>query len=248
MQEQSARPIGIVHLKDMFLMDEAVPDLLRLARPIITVREESMLETLLTEMQRRRIHAAIVIGQQSRWTGFLTLEDVIEEIVGTIRDEFEDEEHFHLADAIQANRIHLGVEAETPIAAVRIALERMGPNAMPIGQEAVLRALDERERVVGTYLGRNLGMPHARIVGLQRPIVMMIRSENGIPYVGTNERAHLLFVLLTPAGQPRVHQRLQAVIATIMDESEYIPERLRTAQTPEEVLEILRAGEQATLD
>ncbi|MEY3458580.1 MAG: hypothetical protein RL215_1737, partial [Planctomycetota bacterium] len=57
-----------------------------------------------------------------------------------------------------------------------------------------------------------------------------------------------LFVLLTPAGQPRVHQRLQAVIATLLDESEYIPERLRTATTAAEVLDILRTGEQATLD
>jgi mannitol/fructose-specific phosphotransferase system IIA component (Ntr-type) len=55
-------------------------------------------------------------------------------------------------------------------------------------------------------------------------------------------------VLLTPTGQPRVHQRLQAVIATLLDESEFIPERLRTASSASEVLEILRTGEQATLD
>jgi mannitol/fructose-specific phosphotransferase system IIA component (Ntr-type) len=78
--------------------------------------------------------------------------------------------------------------------------------------------------------------------------VLVVRSRLGIPYRGTSERAHLLFVLLTPAGQPRVHQRLQAVIATLLDESEFIPERLRTASTAAEVLDILRTGEQATLD
>ena len=91
-------------------------------------------------------------------------------------------------------------------------------------------------------------MPHARLQGLQKAIVLVIRSQNGIPYRGTTERAHLLFVLLTPTGQPRVHQRLQAVIATLLDESEFIPDRLRTATTPVEVLDILRTGEQATLD
>jgi hypothetical protein len=45
-----------------------------------------------------------------------------------------------------------------------------------------------------------------------------------------------------------VHQRLQAVIATIMDESEFIPDHLRSAETPAEVIEILKTGEQATLD
>jgi mannitol/fructose-specific phosphotransferase system IIA component (Ntr-type) len=108
--------------------------------------------------------------------------------------------------------------------------------------------VEERERLIETYLGRHLGMPHARLNGLQKAIVLVIRSQNGIPYRGTNERAHLLFALLTPSGQPRVHQRLQAVIATLLDESEFIPERLRTATTASEVVEILKAGEQATLD
>ena len=77
---------------------------------------------------------------------------------------------------------------------------------------------------------------------------MIIRSEQGIPYRGTTEKAHLLFVLLTPGGQPRVHQRLQSLIATLLQESEYVHERLSNATSPEEVLEAIRAGEQASLD
>jgi hypothetical protein len=57
-----------------------------------------------------------------------------------------------------------------------------------------------------------------------------------------------LFVLLSPAGQPRVHQRLQAAIATIMDESECIPDHLQSAATPAEIVEISRTEEQAALD
>jgi mannitol/fructose-specific phosphotransferase system IIA component (Ntr-type) len=79
-------------------------------------------------------------------------------------------------------------------------------------------------------------------------MVFFIRSQQGIPYRGTNERANLLFVLISPAGQPRTHQRLQVVIATIMDESEFIPDRLLSAESPAEVLEILKTGEQAALD
>jgi mannitol/fructose-specific phosphotransferase system IIA component (Ntr-type) len=141
----------------------------------------------------------------------------------------------------------LGIEASGPIAAVRQALDRMPAESLPLPKEQILRAIDERERAVGTYLGRNIGMPHARLAGLQIPLVLILRSSLGIPYPNTNERADLLFVLLTPAGQPRVHQRLQAVIATMLDESEYVPERLRTAATAAEVLEIVRTAEQTTL-
>jgi hypothetical protein len=55
-------------------------------------------------------------------------------------------------------------------------------------------------------------------------------------------------VLLTPAGQPRVHQRLQGIIATLLHESAFVNERLRTATSSEEVLEVIRTGEQAVLD
>lgn len=243
------RPKAIVHLKDLLLLDEdGEPDLVALSRPLITMREDMMLEALLAEMQRRRIHAALVTNQDGQWTGFLTLEDVIEEIVGTIRDEFEDEEQILLAECIQPERIHFEVEAEGPIEAVTQALDRMAPSSLPVPKERIVRVIAERERAVGTYLGRNIGMPHARIYGLPKPFVLIIRSEEGIPYPNVPEKANLLFTLLTPAGQPRVHQRLQAVIATILDESEYVPERLRTATTPEEVMEVVKTAEQATLD
>jgi CBS domain containing-hemolysin-like protein len=241
-------PTGIVHLKDLFLAGGAEKNLTELLRPVITVEETTLLESVLAEMQKRRVHAALVVDARGAWSGFLTLEDVIEEIVGTIRDEFEDEEPVHLADALLEDRIHLHVEADSTIEAVRIALSQMKPESLPIPREEVIRAIEERERLIETYLGRHLGMPHARLQGLQKAIVLVIRSEKGSPYRGTTERAHLLFVLLTPTGQPRVHQRLQAVIATLLDESEFIPERLQTATTAAEVLDILRTGEQATLD
>jgi mannitol/fructose-specific phosphotransferase system IIA component (Ntr-type) len=77
---------------------------------------------------------------------------------------------------------------------------------------------------------------------------MILRSPAGIPFEGSQEKAQLLFVVLTPAGQPRVHQRLVSIIATLLHESEYVRERLLTADTAEEVLEVIRTGEQAVLD
>ncbi|MFO0912470.1 MAG: CNNM domain-containing protein [Pirellulales bacterium] len=245
---QSDDPIGLIHLKDMLLAGAHQPDLHDLVRPIITVQDATLLESLLAEMQRKRIHAALVKDSHGAWVGYLTLEDAIEEIIGTIRDEFEDEEHVQLADALREDRVALDVVADNTIQAVSEALDRADFSQLPVTKEQVLKAVEERERLVETYLGRGVGMPHARLPRLQKPIVFFVRSRQGITYRGTHERAHFLFVLLTPAGQPRVHQRLQAVIATLLDESEFIPERLGTATSPAEVLDILRTGEQAALD
>jgi len=241
-------PIGIIHLKDTLFSSSDQVDLGPIKRPFITTTENTLLESLLSDMQKKRIHAALVRDMSGKWVGFLTLEDVIEEIIGTIRDEFEDEEQILLSDALTEDRIQLDIEASNTTEAIRIALDRMRPESLPVPKQQIARAIDERERIVETYLGGGLGMPHARITGLSKPVVFVIRSEKGIAYRGTQERAHLLTVLLTPAGQPRVHQRLQAIIATIMDESDFIATRLKTAESAAEVLEILLTGEQASLD
>lgn len=241
-------PVGIIHIKDLVLARSENPDLKSLVRPCLTIKEDTPLESLLAEMQRKRIHLAIVRNATGHWTGMITFEDVIEEIIGTIRDEFEDEEHLALSDVIEEQHVLLDVEASDTTDAIRTALGRIASWKLPVSREHVIKAIDERERAVETYLGKGIGMPHARIAGLQRAAVFFIRSRNGIPYRATSERAEILFVLLTPAGQPRVHQRLQAIVATIMDESEFIPDRLRDAETPAEVIDILKTGEQATLD
>ncbi len=243
------QPVGFVHLKDLVIRGGAgTPDLRALIRPLPVVTESTSLEVLLADMQRRRIHAAAVHDVDGRWTGFITLEDVIEEIVGTIRDEFEDEEPVRLADAITPERVHLSIEADSPMAAVRAAFKRMPASALPIPAEQLLGAIERRERLVSTYLGQGLGLPHARVTGLPRPVLMLLRSHTGVPFEGTTEKGHLLFVLFTPAGQPRVHQRLLSIIATLLHESEFVRERLLTADSVDEVCEVIRTGEQAVLD
>jgi len=199
-QEHAARPLGFIHVKDIVLKGEGPePDLNRLVRPYLTTSEITPLESLLAEMQRRRTHVAIVLGAGGIWTGMISMEDIIEEIIGTVADEFETESA-------------------------------------------------EREKIAGTYLGQGVALPHARIPALAKPILMFLRSDAGISVEGTTERAFLLFLLLTPAGMARVHQRLQARIAGILENSDYVEDRLRAAPTPLEVLDVIRTGEQASLD
>lgn len=242
-------PVGIVHLKDLVIRAPGREhDLMSVIRPLLTTTETTPLEVLLTDMQRRRIHTAIVKSPAGHWTGFITLEDIIEELIGTIRDEFEEEEPIRVADTLTLAHIFLNVEAQSPLDAVRQAIMSMPRNLLPMPPEAILDTLQNREQLVGVYLGAGIAMPHARLAKLNRPFVMILRSISGIPCPGTTELAHLLFVLLTPAGMPRVHLRLQSTIAALLHESEFVKDRLMTADTPDEILEAIRAGEQAALD
>jgi CBS domain containing-hemolysin-like protein/mannitol/fructose-specific phosphotransferase system IIA component len=243
------RPVGLVHLKDLALrVSSTAPDLRQLIRPILTTTEMTPLEALLSEMQRRRIHAAIVNSSEGEWTGFITLEDIVEELVGTINDEFDDEEPVRLADTLSADQIFLEMNAPSPMVAVRMALRQVPAYRLPLPAEQLADAIEHREQLIGTYVGHGIAMPHARLNGLSRPLVMILRSTAGIPCSGSAELAHLLFVLLTPAGQPRVHLRLQSTIAGLLHESDFVKERLLTAGTKDEILEAIRTGEQAALD
>jgi CBS domain containing-hemolysin-like protein len=243
----SIAPLGVLHIKDLILTDMACsePDLAALARSYLTVPETQPLEQLLAEMQRKRIHVAIVTDATGTWTGLATMEDVIEEIIGTIRDEFEVEEPVTLSDCLNVRRIVPALQAPNLLESIRLMIDAVPDDELPLPKERIVKAVQDRERQVATYLGNGIAMPHARLPDLAKPVVLFARSEIGVPVAGA-DRAHLLFLLLTPAGQPRVHQRLQARIAGLLDSSEYVVDRLKHGD-PIEIVEAVRTGEQAAL-
>jgi len=63
------------------------------------------------------------------------------------------------------------------------------------------------------------------LMGSTRPILAFARSDEGVALETINERAEMIFLLLTPSGRPRVQRRLLADIAGLFH-SEYVTERL----------------------
>jgi CBS domain containing-hemolysin-like protein len=82
--------IGMLHVKDLLaLAGQDAPDLESIARPLLMVPESKSIDQLLREFQYRKLHMAIVLDEYGGTAGLVTLEDVLEEIVGEIQDEFE---------------------------------------------------------------------------------------------------------------------------------------------------------------
>ena len=87
--------IGIVHTKDLLkcgLDTCPVGGLRDLLQPAYFVPESKKIDELLREMQAHRVHMAVVVDEYGGTAGIVTIEDVLEEIVGEIQDEYDKEE------------------------------------------------------------------------------------------------------------------------------------------------------------
>jgi CBS domain containing-hemolysin-like protein len=91
-EDDLTRIVGMIHVKDLF-RTAAAPrvDLRRLSRPVPFLPETIHLDHLLLEFQRKRTHLAMLVDEYGAVVGMITLENVLEQVVGPIEDEFDRE-------------------------------------------------------------------------------------------------------------------------------------------------------------
>jgi CBS domain containing-hemolysin-like protein len=118
--------VGLVYAKDLLKfwgMDESAVVLKNILRPPFFIPESKNLEELLHEFKKKRIHIAIVIDEYGGTSGLVTIEDLLEQIVGDIQDEYDVEEEWLVEEAdgaavvdarlpIEELEEHFGIEIE----------------------------------------------------------------------------------------------------------------------------------------
>jgi CBS domain containing-hemolysin-like protein len=86
--------VGMINTKQLFLefQENKEFNFQKLVHPVLAVSEVLPVKTLLKRMQQERVHIAILMDEYGGTSGMITIEDILEEIVGEIRDEFDEDE------------------------------------------------------------------------------------------------------------------------------------------------------------
>ena len=134
--------VGVLNAKDLLpvgLRAEAELDLRSIARPIAHVSESARVDRVLRDMRRERRHIGLVHDEHGTVVGLITLEDILEELVGEIEDEFDAEQ----VEAIRVEGDTIVIDGSAP---AREVAERLG-----------FELEGHHETTIGGYLSEELG-------------------------------------------------------------------------------------------
>ncbi len=236
--------LGMVHIKDLVLKVAAPePDLRQIRRDLAEVPEGESLEKLVKTFPDKGIHMAVVKNAQGRVTGLITLEDILEELVGEINDEFDLPQAWNLADLVVGPAVAVGLQASDRKAAVVTLLSRLKAAVPELDEGEVLKAVMDREAKLSSAVGRGAAVPHARLVSLSRPFIAVGRFAKPVPGPSPdNVPVRLVFLILTPVSTPIVQLKVLSRIAALLT-NENLRRKLLRAKTGEALLETLRTAD-----
>lgn len=110
-EEKIDNIVGVLYAKDLLNVDDLSSPVTKFSRDVVFIPETKPIETLLQQMKRAKFHLAIVVDEYGGMAGLVTFEDIIEEIVGEVQDEYDNEE-----SRIQAlDENHYQIEASVDV-------------------------------------------------------------------------------------------------------------------------------------
>jgi magnesium and cobalt transporter len=128
-EEDPEHVVGLITARDVLRFWGAPPPhppLSEILRPAFFVPETMNLEVLLAEFRKRRVHLALAVDEYGAISGLVTMEDVLEEIVGEIQDEYDDEEPTDITAMGDEFRVDARTEVERLEERLGIELEADG--------------------------------------------------------------------------------------------------------------------------
>jgi Kef-type K+ transport system membrane component KefB/mannitol/fructose-specific phosphotransferase system IIA component (Ntr-type) len=196
---------------------------------------------LLSELRKRVRPDDLVVALSAR-RGTLPwhpkLERIPAQLAGLVPESFlilyPSEADTSRRDAVSSSKLPRGLMPERmvfdlPSMPFEEALRQLLGSAPTLGSrqlEEITRVLVQGEREFSTEVRPGVVVPHARVAGIQEPILFMGTSPAGIEFPQAREPARLIFILLSPVDRPQEHLRSLAEIARLVGREEKVQELL----------------------
>ncbi len=240
---------GFVHFKDLALdfLDHSPhcdnPELLKLKRPIHIIQESITVEKALRDFQEKRVQIALVKNNQGEITGLLTMEDIVEELTGEIRDEFEPPPTLTLSQTLIGEAFVPELKEAGRAEAIKEILEKLYAARPVFSKEEALKAILKREFNFSTALGHQIAFPHARLSGLSKPLIAVGMSKEGINFPSAdNQPVKVIFMILTPFNEPTSQLNILSQLSGLISNLT-LRKRLFAAKTAVDLMNIVRTFE-----
>ena len=236
-QAETGQPVGYLLAKDLIGLGPDAGAWTDLVRPLGAVEADDDVESALQYFQREGA-TVCVVRDKGTPVGLVTIEDVLEQVVGRIEDEYPRHPRITLPDLLVTDGDLLALTGETPEAAIKEMVGRIPGPLLPAGADVAGLAI-AREREMPTDLGFGMAVPHARVAGLERPLVVFGRSPGGVVFDPQSpEPVRLIFLLVTPEDQPNLQVLLLSQLVGLAGDPEN-RRRLLTAASAAEVGKVL---------
>jgi Mg2+/Co2+ transporter CorC len=240
---------SFVHFKDLALdfLDRAGscgnPELLKLKRPLHFISDDITIEKALREFQEKRVQLALVKNQQGAVSGLLTMEDIVEELTGEIRDEFEPPPTLTLSGILVDEAFVPELTAAGRHEAISEVLNSLYSARPVFNKEEALTAIMKREANFSTALGHQTAFPHARLPGLAAPLLAVGISREGINFPSPdNQPVKVIFLILTPFNDPTSQLHILSQLSGLIS-NPTLRKRLFSAKTPKNLIDITKTFE-----
>ena len=215
--------------------------------PILNLDENTSVESALREFQRTRRHLAFVRNSKDQVCGLVSLEDVLEELVGEIRDEYEKQPVFLLSNFLVANASIASLKSTEKLACFDEILDSIYKEHPVFSKTQASEFIKNREKLMSCALAKGVAFPHARIASLSKAMVAIGVSKKGIVFNEGQSPVYLIFLILTPFKEPAAQLKILAELAAI-SQNKVVKDRILKAKTSAEIAEIILAFENTVPD
>ncbi len=209
---------------------------------LLSLDENTPVEAALREFQTNRNHQAVVRNAKGAVVGLVTLEDVLEELVGEIRDEYDKPTTLQLSQVFMPAASIVNLKAEGKYRAFDELLDAMYKQRPVFAKEQAREFIYNREKIMSCALTKGVAFPHARVASLSAPMVAVGVSKKGIVFDAAQPPVKIIFLILTPFKDPASQLQILAELAAISS-TKIVREHILKAKSASEVAEIIIAFE-----